>query len=295
MNHGTFALCMNFVILTVSCGSFPRSADSAKGSDSSAQATTATFQGFVNSAFELTVDGAKYNDMEDFYTQELKRLPAKVTAAGYDSSWRATFDAQVGMNDLWQNMTVYISPVANRGYQGEGSVGQAGGFSITLPPTALDSEYRVRAIKRIGVLLTKDEEKVRICYNFSASEKSVQFTDREKPIVLDTFTAAITAYDCQVAESGIKIPTASSSSGQPATPKKLPKGASRDEVIASLGLADMFVTSPTRWCWGKSDAKASVCANVAYERCQCWVDFDDAGKVAAQSNVRGDLLDLATW
>lgn len=295
MNNRIFFLCMKAVIFTVSCGSFPRTDDSGKGTDSSSQTTNATFQGFVNSAFELTVDGIKYNDLEDFYTQELKSLPAKVIAAGYDSSWRSTFDAQVGMNDLWQNMTVYISPVANRGYQGEGSVGKAGGFSITLPPTALDSEYRVRAIKRIGVVLTKDEEKIRICYNFSASEKSVPFSDREKPIVLDTFTAAITAYDCQVAESGIKIPTASSSPSQPSVAKKLPKGASRDEVVASLGLADMFVTSPTRWCWGKSDAKASVCANVAYDRCQCWVDFDDAGKVAVQSNIRGDLLDIATW
>ena len=278
------------------CGTQPSKDDKSNSqviNSPPASSSSAAFQGFVNSVFELTVDGEKYNDMEDFYTKEITRLPNKVAAAGYDASWKVMFDAQVGMNDLWQDMKVYISPITNRGYQGEATVGKAGSFSITLPHTALDSEYRVRAIKRIAVNLTREKEKIRICYNFSASEKAVLFSDREKPIVLDNFVSAITAYDCQVAETGLKIPVKTSEGSSPAL--KLKKGATKDETVSVLGLQNLFVGSPTRWCWTKTDAKADVCANVSYDKCQCFVDFDESGKVEAQQNLRGDLLDLTTW
>ena len=285
-------------LLFFGCGTLPskegkESSGQPNGIPKSGSASETSFKGFVNSAFELTVDDEKYNDMEDFYTKELGRLPNKVAAAGYDSSWRTTFDAQVGMNDLWQDMKVFISPVTNRGYQGEASVGKAGSFSITLPPSALDSEYRVRAVKRISVVLTKENENLRICYNFSASEKAVLFSEREKPIVLDTFVSSITAYDCQVAETGLKIPTKTSAGSSPSL--KLKKGATKDETVATLGLQNLFVASPTRWCWTKADGKADVCANVSYEKCQCFVEFNEDKKVAVQQNIRGDLLDLTTW
>lgn len=267
--------------------------DPTKNGQNGAASDSATFQGFINSAFELTVDGEKYNDMEDFYTKELARLPSKVNAAGYDNSWKVSFDAQIGLNDLWQEMKVYISPVVNRGFQGEGTVGAAGAFAITLPPAALDTEYRVRAVKRIAVVLQKQNETVRVCYNFSASEKSILFSEREKPIILDTFVSSITAYDCQLAESGIRVPSVLPDESHPTV--KLANGASKDDVLVVLGLKNLFVSAPTRWCWGKADAKADVCANISYDQCQCYVEFNEDGKVSLQSNIRGDLLDLATW
>jgi hypothetical protein len=289
MNH---YLCM-MIFFIVACGTLPSKEDQSSPQQNNAAPSEAVFRGYVNSAFELTVDGEKYNDMEDFYTKELARLPNKVLAAGYDSSWKPMFDARIGMNDLWQDMKVFISPVTKRGYQGEGTVGRAGSFSITLPPSALDSEYKVRAVKRITVVLTKENEKIRICYNFSGSEKSVSFSDREKPIVLDAFVSAITAYECQVAETGIKIPTKPGEN--PGNSTKLRKGATKDDTVSVLGIQNLFVASPARWCWTKADAKADVCANISYEKCQCSVEFDENGKVTSQQNIRGDLLDLSTW
>lgn len=51
------------------------------------------FMGFVGGAFPVTVDAVGYEDSEDFFTEELARLPSKVAAAGYDNSWTVTFEA----------------------------------------------------------------------------------------------------------------------------------------------------------------------------------------------------------
>lgn len=280
-------------VLISSCGTQPSKEQNSSSLASPPTTEGSVFQGYVNSAFEVTVDGEKYNDMEDFYTKELARLPKKVATAGYDASWSVAFDAQVGMSDLWQNMKVYVSPIQNRGYQGEATVGTGGAFSVDLPSSATDSEYKVRAIKRIGVVLSKENEKIRICYNFSALEKSVLLSDREKPIILDTFISALTSYDCQFAESGgIQIPTSRTTT---ASALKLKKGASKDDAVNVFGVKELFVENSTRWCWAKKDGKAEVCSQVSYEKCQCYIEFDATGKVSYQQNIRADLLDLTTW
>ena len=127
------------------------------------------FRGYVGGAFPIAVDGAPYEDSEDFYTQELARLPAKLQAAGYDKSWNWSLDAVVGFQDLSINMMVYISPNAKNGYLAKSPVDSAGAFEMSLPMNAQDDSYMVRAVKRINLVLEKSGEVKRICYNFSAN------------------------------------------------------------------------------------------------------------------------------
>ena len=164
------------------------------------------FQGYVTSAFEVTVDGDVYRDMEDFYTAELARLPAKVERAGYDDSWQAEFDAQIGLSDLWHNMRIFIAPVEGQGYQSEAWASQAGSFRVRLPLNAVGHQYKVRANKRINVILTRGDETVKICYNFSAVESQIELADESLPIVLDTFETRVTAYECAPATGGLEVP-----------------------------------------------------------------------------------------
>lgn len=175
--------------------------------DSSQDSGPIDFSGYVLNAFEVSVDGEEYLDLEDFYTKELDRLPVKAAEAGFDASYTITLDAEIGFTDLWLNMDVYVSPVAKHGYQGSSRVNEEGKFAIDLPADAVDEAYRVRANKRIRVLATRGGEIKRFCYNFSAMEKSVPFSDEGKPIILSEFTTSITAYDCvESKSSGLEIP-----------------------------------------------------------------------------------------
>lgn len=177
------------------------------GSDSSDSDGKVTFNGSVVSAFTITVDGIRYDDSEDFYTQEVMRLPSKVAAAGY-SDWNATFDAVLGFNDLARDMMVYIAPTEKRGYSGQAAVGTNAKFLVELPTAARDSSYNVRAVKRVNVLLTRAGETKRFCYNFSAVDKNVPFNEKDKPIVLDTFVSKLTLYACESQQTGgIVIPS----------------------------------------------------------------------------------------
>lgn len=239
-----------------------------------------TFEGYVQSAFEVTVDGAAYPDIESFYTAESGRLPERVAAAGYDATWSPAFEAQVGLADLWREMTVYIAPVSDTGYQGQSTVRENGRFAVTLPAAADDHEYKVRANKRIAIVLTRGDDTIRICYNFSAVEQKVPFTREALPIILDNFTSAVTSYGCEQAVStGVEIPK----------PKKLAAGRTKSEVAALLGVQGLFVSSSTEWCWAYRPGSKGVCVeDVADTTCDCKVTFDDGGQVMS-------FDDIAAW
>lgn len=198
------------------------------------------FRGFVVGAFAITVDGKQYDDSEDFYTHEIDTLDEKVSAAGYGSEWKATLEAVVGFSDLRNNMKVYIAPKENRGYLGEGVPGAAGAFDILLPYDAKDTVYQVRAIKRINIVLSSASETRKICYNFSAIDKSVPFAEADKPILLDQFVTKVTAYACdseQINSNGIVVPKIKVAQDVTGTGENCPP---------SLGGGDdTLVTSPT--------------------------------------------------
>lgn len=163
--------------------------------------------GFVVSAFEVTVDGQPYSDLEDFYTRETAKLPERMKAAGYDESYSFQFEAQVGFEDLWRNMTVYLLAEGKTGYAAKTFVDDQGGFKTFIPESEKDKQYRVRAVKRINLLVTKGAERKMFCYNFSAKEKAVRFNGEGTPVILSDFTSEVSAYDCKLdPTSGVIIP-----------------------------------------------------------------------------------------
>jgi hypothetical protein len=170
--------------------------------------------GSIVSAFQINVDGQTYSDSEDFYTAEVMRLPEKVSAAGY-AGWDARFVAVIGFNDLAKNMKVYLSPVDKSGYTGQANVGHDSKFEISLPWDAKDTNYKIRAVKRVNVVISRGGESKTFCYNFSAIEKNVLFSEISKPVVLDTFETKLTAYSCESADSagGVALPSSNPSLG----------------------------------------------------------------------------------
>jgi len=181
--------------------------------------------GSVTSAFQVTVDGAKYPDLESYYTHEITQLSAQAAAAGYPG-YDAAFEAEVGYTDLANGMLVFVSPETNRGYSGQTTVDSDGTFSIPFPAEAAGDTYQVKATKRIGLTLTnpKDPQDTKnFCWNFNAQDLSVKYSDKDKPIVLNTFVSVITAYKCQAGNSVMTIPknpnnpaSGSNASGTPA-------------------------------------------------------------------------------
>ena len=254
---------------------------------------TVTFRGYVGGLFEVVVDGKTYADIEDFYTQELAALPEKVRQAGFSSDYKITFAAETGFSDLWNQMTVYISPTASRGFQGISKPDRDGAFAISLPAVADGGDYKVRANKRISIILENDEESISICYNFSAIEKSVELKDSDLPVVLTSFESRVTSYACSGrTSSGVSIP------GPTRTQKsygKLKKGMSKKEVLTALSDEYLLIDSDSRWCWNKGSGKAPVCSVYSSSICQCSVTFDEEGKLTSQSNIKSEYLDILSF
>ena len=255
------------------------------------------FTGYVANAFEVSVDGNVYSDLEDFYTEELARLPQKVQEAGYGDTYEINFDAKIGFEDLWQGMIVYIGAVSDRGYQGTGRVTRGGEFAIEMPKRAIEEVYKVRANKRINVILTSESEIINICYNFSAIEQSVLFSESEKPIILKDFVTKITAYACSdQKDSGIAIPKAVTKEDSAESKIKIAPGMSKADLIKHYTADEMFIKSASKWCW-YSDTKntAAMCAINNNKPCQCFVEFDERGVVNNQNNIKSEFLDLKLW
>ena len=221
-------------LLWVACGSGEK--DEVGSEYQSAEEATAggnhlKFSGYVGGVFEIEVDGVVYPDLESFYTRELETLPGKLKDAGYED-YDFRLDAEIGFDDLWSGMTVYISPTENRGYQGRSSVKRDGSFSISLPPDAIDQSYKIRGNKRINLILTKGKQHKVICFNFSAVEKSVPFAEYERPIVMSGFVTMLTAYACSSdAGTGISVPEASAKEDY----GRISKGMTKAVVLEALG------------------------------------------------------------
>ena len=249
------------------------------------------FSGFVLNAFEVEVDGVNYPDLEVFYTEELGRLPQKAIDAGFEG-WDIDFEAEVGFRDLWREMSVYIAADDTRGYQGEGLVESDGRFEVSFPYQANLKSYRVRANKRITLVLKRESEIKRICYNFSAKDLQVELDGEKPPIILDRFTTQITKYKCheQSGGSGIEVPDYE----QPAQEiGVIKKGFSKGEVL-DLVNHEGLTMAPNIWCWGAEDRHKN-CEVFLSEACQCALYFDDSGKVYDQFNMSKTLMGSTNW
>ena len=254
--------------------------------------TSLKLSGFVGNAFEVTVDSASYDDLEDFYTKELDRLSQKVRESGLDGNFTVRFEVAIGFKDLWSNMMVYIAADASTGYQASSQVTNSGEFSVDFPKDAKDDTFKVRATKRIRVIIDRGAEVLTYCYNFSATEKAIVLTESQKPVILDSFSTSLTKYDCisQSQKDGLAIPQ----SNEPKEHQIRP-GQSKTELaqlIDSTGL----VISDKKWCWRvKPGQVETVCAVSNISECACSMSFDEDGKLVSQVNIASKFLDISAW
>ena len=160
------------------------------------------FEGYV-SPINISVNGKSYRDSEDFYTQEVKRLKAEV-AKNYPQH-SLFFDADVGLRDFKQNLLVLLVATSETGVASESVVDGKGKFAFNLP-SDIDKQqtYTIRASKRIGLRLVKDQEVISWCYNLFAQN---DVTLDSKSIILRKFETVITSYQCEEDNtSSIEVP-----------------------------------------------------------------------------------------
>lgn len=160
-----------------------------------------TIQGAVVGAFDVEVDGQSYSDIESFYTEERERLPLKIEDAGY-YGYDVDLQAKLGFRDLTNGMSVYVSSSEKRGYAARSVVQEDDTFLIRFPEDAAGDTYKIRAIKRISIVLSNKEETLTFCYNFSALDTNVLYDEVDKPVVLSSFKTNITSYECPENQTG---------------------------------------------------------------------------------------------
>jgi len=170
--------------------------------------------GSVSSAFGVTVDGASYYDIEDFYTEALSSIDASLETLGLEGYTAEFTKVELGFKDLTRNMDVFIEAVNSRGYSAKTTVRSDDTFSATFPAEASDDVYQIRAVKKIRVVATKVTEEIdeegnviesittkNVCWNFSAIATNVDYTEVEKPAIISDFETRITAKDCEAAKA----------------------------------------------------------------------------------------------
>lgn len=169
--------------------------------------------GAVSGAFKVKVDGDYYDDIEAFYSAEKKRLPKKIAKAGY-ADYSYELEGNLGLDDLANDMIVFLAPRKNRGYASKSYTFEDGSFLFELPPEAAGDVYRIKAVKRVNLTLQRPDgldqgpDKVRLCYNFAALQQDIKYDAVDKPVVLDTFETSLTEYDCELTEDddGLELP-----------------------------------------------------------------------------------------
>jgi len=250
-----------------------------------------TIQGSVASAFQVTVDGTAYPDMESYYTSAVETLDAKVAAAGY-KGYRASLYAQLGFKDLINGMTVYVQTKSSRGYQGHTLIAKTGSFALDMPPEAAGDTYQMRANKRISVVLTKGAETKKICYNFSAVDFEVPYEAKDKPVVLSNFKSSLTLYACAVDEAPESLPI-------PDAPKMGTAEPKTDTTDANVPNKQAFL-EPNQFGTAGEFTTVSGGRLLTYKTSICSVDScqvmtNDKGDVYWTDGVKPELLETAGW
>lgn len=169
---------------------------------SDGQSSVRSISGSISGAFDVIVDGESYSDIEAYYSAEIDALPARIEALGY-ADYSVKLDAKIGFKDLTNNMMVFISPASGRdGYATKGYVGSDDKFNFVLPAYAPDSSYRVKAVKRIALILTSETEVKKFCFNFKTVEAQADLIEgKSSPVVLNKFESSLTQYDCDQADA----------------------------------------------------------------------------------------------
>lgn len=160
--------------------------------------------GYIVSAFDMDVNGRRYADSEDFYTQQLGELESEMEAAGY-AGYSLSLSGELGLDDLKYGMDVYVVAHGKTGFAGDTSVNENGRFMLGIPDGSGDEVFRIRTNKRVSVILTSSDKRdvVRWCYNFSSVNTEGTL---HEPVLISEFTTKLTRYQCSDSGNGMTLP-----------------------------------------------------------------------------------------
>jgi len=160
--------------------------------------------GYVVSAFDMNVNGRRYDDSEDFYTQQLGELESEMEAAGY-AGYSLSLSGELGLDDLKYGMDVYVVAHGKTGFAGDTTVNENGRFMLGIPDGSGDEVFRIRTNKRVSVILTSPDKRdvVRWCYNFSSANTEGTL---HEPVLISEFTTKLTRYQCSDSGNGMTLP-----------------------------------------------------------------------------------------
>lgn len=192
-------------LLLISCGSLVH--HNGNNSDSEAPEVSSDrldFHGYVQTAFEITVDGVQFNDSEHFYTRFIQDLitPNYPELEGKEIEVLGTY----GISTFGTNSPVFVAPSGSDGHLYSATTDSSRHFEVVVSGSSTGT-YRSKLVNRIGLLI--DGEKS--CYLLTSTKDNITF-EREVPIVFSEYTTQLNTYKCEVGTNSIEIPGAAGSS-----------------------------------------------------------------------------------
>lgn len=200
-------LAVALLVSLAACGKDPFAGEDLSNHPEDQASKPTVFTGYVQKAFALTVDGQKFDDSEQFYTNFIDRLvlPHYVVPAGAS----LTVEGQYGMDEFGSNSWVFMTPSQKEGDLFQARTDAYSKFSVEVTKASLGSTYKARLIIRIGLLVTQaSRDPDHFCYVLTGARDDIALSESSKPIIFDVFTTQLNTYKCdQVTDSQLVIPS----------------------------------------------------------------------------------------
>lgn len=204
------------VVAAFACGNDPFAEQFPENKPEDTPAAAVTFSGYVQKAFAITVDGVRFEDSEQFYTNFISSLILPHYVVPEDAT--ITVEGQYGMDEFGSNAWVFMTPAQQEGDLFQARTDSASKFTVQVTDAALNSTYKARLVIRIGLLVSSpSEDPEHFCYVLTGARDDVALSEKSKPIIFDNFSTQLNTYKCeQVTDSQLIIP--SLKRVQPTTP-----------------------------------------------------------------------------
>jgi len=232
------------------------------------------FQGYVQTAFEITVDGVVFNDSEDFYTN----FKTDLVYPNYPETVGKSIGVlgKYGHDSFGANTAVFMAPTDNADHLFSSETDKNRHFIVNVEAANHETTYRAKIILRIGL----DIEAVKHCYLLHSTLESIVFQEGT-PIVFDDFKTQLNAWDCsQDVATPIEIPA------DALKPTKIRAGLSKADVIAILGTPTSIGSATGRFEYSDSSGKCAAKYGTG-----CYVTFEN-DVMTGQENISVEFLQL---
>lgn len=152
------------------------------------------FEGYVQTAFEITVDGVEFRDTEHFYS----RFREDLIIPNHPELAEAEIEVlgEYGHNKFGTDSSVYMAPMGNEGHQFYGTTDNVRHFNIDVNKAGDNAEYRAKIMLRIGLVI----DGITSCYLLHSTMEGIKFVS-DKPIIFDTFNTQLNKWQCSPNET----------------------------------------------------------------------------------------------